>query len=135
MLIEFFDGGAHTTDIIDSYSHQLTDKKTEGEHTIYTITSIPHEDAAVVWGKEVLVIRDDFVLLEQQFWDQDEILVKSMKTLEVEEMGGRPVAKVMRMGKQETPGDWTELIAHEIEFDREMPANTFTLSNLRNPRQ
>jgi outer membrane lipoprotein-sorting protein len=126
---------AKSTDIIDQYNHTLDHQEEINGHIQYTITSVPHEDAAVVWGKEVLVIRDDFVLIEQQFWDQDEVLVKSMKTLEVEEMGGRPVAKVMRMGKQETAGEWTELIAHEIEFDREMPANTFTLSNLRNPRQ
>ena len=58
-----------------------------------------------------------------------------MKTLLVEEMGGRPVAKIMRMGKLETPDEWTEIEANTIEFDIDMPANTFTLSNLRNPRQ
>ena len=58
-----------------------------------------------------------------------------MKTLEVQEMGGRSVAKVMRMGKLDAPDEWTEIIADSIEFDVEMPANTFTLSNLRNPRQ
>ena len=126
---------AKSTDIIDQYEHELSDQKEIDGHTRYTITSIPHEEAAVVWGKEVLTIRDDFVLLEQQFWDQDGVLVKSMKTLEVQEMGGRPVAKIMRMGKLEAPDEWTEIIAESIEFDVEMPPNTFTLSNLRNPRQ
>jgi len=124
-----------STDIIDQYDHELTATEESGGHTVYTITSIPHEDAAVVWGKEVLVVRDDFVLMEQQFWDQDGELVKAMKTLEVEEMGGRPVAKVMRMGKVDEPEEWTQLTANSIEFDLELPDNLFTLSNLRNPRQ
>jgi len=126
---------AKSTDIIDQYDHELTGQEEIGGQMHYTITSIPHEEAAVVWGKEVLTVRDDFVLMEQEFWDQDGVLVKSMKTLDVQEMGGRPVAKIMRMGKLETPDEWTEIEANSIEFDIDMPANTFTLSNLRNPRQ
>ena len=124
-----------STDIIDQYDHVLTRKEERDGHVIFTITSIPHEEAAVVWGKEVLTIRDDFVLLEQQYWDQDDRLVKSMKTLRVEEMGGRAVATIMRMGKQKTPDEWTEITTGAIEFNLDLPANIFTLSNLRNPRQ
>ena len=74
-------------------------------------------------------------MLEQQFWDQDDQLVKVMKTLEVSEMGGRAVAKRLRMSKTESPEEWTEMRTDEIEFDLELPDNLFTLSNLRNPRQ
>ena len=126
---------AKSTDIIDQYVHELTGQEESDGHVFYTITATPLEEAAVVWGKEVLTIRDDFVLMEQQFWDQDDVLVKSMKTLQVEDMGGRAVAKVMRMGKLATPEEWTEITTHSIEFDLELPANIFTLSNLRNPRR
>jgi len=124
-----------STEIIEQYEHELTGTEERDGHVFYTVTSIPHEDAAVVWGKEVLIVRDDYVLMEQQFWDQDGILVKSMKTLDVQMMGGRAVAKVMRMGKVESPDEWTEITANTIEFDLDLPDNLFTLSNLRNPRQ
>jgi len=124
-----------STDIIDQYEHELVSVEERDGHVFYTVSSVPHEEAAVVWGKEVLTVRDDYVLMEQQFWDQDGVLVKSMKTLEVEEMGGRAVAKIMRMGKVDTPEEWTQLTANSIEFDLELPENLFTLSNLRNPRQ
>ena len=124
-----------STDIIDQYDHELVGPEERDGHVYYTISSVPHEEAAVVWGKEVLTVRDDYVLMEQQFWDQDGVLVKSMKTLEVVEMGGRAVARVMRMGKVDAPGEWTQLTANSIEFDLELPGNLFTLSNLRNPRQ
>jgi outer membrane lipoprotein-sorting protein len=126
---------AKSTDIIDQYDHELTASKEVDGHTEYTITSIPHEDAAVVWGKEVLIIRDDFVLLEQQFWDQAGQLVKSMKTREIAEMGGRPVARILRMAEIDTPDEWTEIVTLSVRFDVELPDNTFTLSNLRNPRR
>jgi outer membrane lipoprotein-sorting protein len=124
-----------STDIIDQYDHELVGTEERDGHVYYTVSSVPHEEAAVVWGKEVLTVRDDYVLMEQQFWDQDGVLVKSMKTLEVVEMGGRAVARVMRMGKVDAPGEWTQLTANSIEFDLELPGNLFTLSNLRNPRQ
>ena len=124
-----------STDIIDQYDHRLLDTRQQDGHEVYVIESIPHEDAAVVWGKEVLSIRDDFVLLEQQFWDQDNILVKTMATLEIDHMGGRAVAKRMRIGKTEMPGEWTEMQVHDIRFDIELTDSLFTLSSLRNPRQ
>jgi len=126
---------AKSTDIIDQYDHELTATTELDGHLYYTITSIPHENAAVVWGKEIITIRDDYVLMEEQFWDQDGELVKALRTLDVAVMGGRPVARVMRMAKTDTPDEWTELTAEWIEFDLELPDTQFTLSNLRNPRQ
>ena len=103
-----------STDIIDQYEHRLLETRTQDDHTIYVIESVPHEDAAVVWGKEVVTVRDDFILLEQQFWDQDDLLVKSMKTLEIKQLGGRSVASIIRMGKQNKPDEWTEMSVQTI---------------------
>lgn len=124
-----------STDILKQYDHQLTDTSEQDGHVVYTVTSIPHEDAPVVWGKEVLIIRDDYVLLEEQYWDQDGKLVKKLHTEDVAEMGGRAVARVMRMGEIDKPLEWTLMTVDDIRFDLDIPANTFTLSNLRNPRQ
>ena len=123
-----------STDIIDQYDHKILKAYKQDSHTVYIVESIPHEDAAVVWGKEILTIRDDYVLLEQQFWDQDNILVKTMKSLEIKKLGGRTVASVIRMGKIDTPEEWTEMSIQNIKFDLPHPGSLFTLSNLRNPR-
>lgn len=124
-----------STDILDQYDHKLSAVTQENGHTVYTIEAIPHEDAPIVWGKEVLKIRDDFVLLEEQYWDQDGRLVKVMRARDIVEMGGRAVAKVLRVGKVGSPDEWTELTVSKIQFDLDLPAGIFTLSNLRNPRQ
>ena len=124
-----------STDIIDQYDHALLETRDADGFAVYVIESIPHEDAAVVWGREVLTVRDDFVLLEQQFWDQDNVLVKTMQTLEISDMGGRTVASRIRMGKVDTPDEWTEMSVQAISFDETHPDSLFTLSNLRNPRQ
>ncbi len=123
------------TAIIEQYEHSLLQHYEQDGHRVYVIQSIPHEDAAVVWGKEVLHVRDDWVLLQQQFWDQDNVLVKTLETLEISQMSGRAVASVLRMVKLDQPGEWTEVRTRKIEFDVDLPASLFTLSNLRNPRQ
>ena len=121
-------------DIVDQYDHNLLSESDSDGHAAYEIESIPHEDAAVVWGKEVLVVREDNVLIEHRFYDQDNELVKTLRTLEIGEMGGRTVAVQQRMAKVDTSDEWTEIIIDSIEFDVELSDNVFTLSNLRNPR-
>ncbi len=125
---------ARTDDIVLQYDHTLLSESEQDGVAIYEIQSVPHEEAAVVWGREVLTIRDDNVMVEQRFYDQDDELVKTLRTLEVKEMGGRSVAARQRMEKEDTPDEWTEIAMDSVEFDVEMSDNVFTLSNLRNPR-
>jgi outer membrane lipoprotein-sorting protein len=121
-------------DIIDQYDHTLLSTEEIDDHTVHTVRSIPHEEAAVVWGKEVLRIRDDHVLLSQEFFDQDDVLVKTLETLEIGEMGGRTIALRQRMAKTESDDEWTEFSIQNMDFDIEISDNVFTRSNLQNPR-
>ncbi len=125
---------ARADDIIDQYDHTLVGTELVDDIEVYTIESIPHEDAAVVWGKEVLAIRADHVVVEHAFYDQDGELVKSLRSLEIGDMGGRTIAKRQRMQKTDKPDEWTEIGVLEVEYDLDLRDSLFTLSNLRNPR-
>lgn len=125
---------ARADDIIDQYDHSFL-SVTEAEGiTIYEIESVPHEEAAVVWGREVLQIREDRVVISHRFYDQDGELVKQLTSLEIGEMGGRLVALRQRMAKVEAEDEWTEIQLDSIEYDVDLKDSLFTLSNLRNPR-
>jgi outer membrane lipoprotein-sorting protein len=126
---------ARADDIIDQYEHAILGVEERDGVTIYEIESIPHEDAAVVWGKEVLRIRDDHVVVTHKFFDQDGELVKALESLEIGEMGGRVIALRQRMGKVEAPDEWTEIQVVSVNYDIELSDNLFTLANLRNPRE
>jgi outer membrane lipoprotein-sorting protein len=125
---------ARSDDILDEYSHTLLKAETHDGHNVHVIESIPKETAAVVWGKEVVRVRDDDVILEHAFYDQGMKLVKRLQTLEIKSMGGRTVASQQRMHNVEKKEEWTEIIVREVEFNLDIPHGTFTLSNLRNPR-
>ncbi|MGI9224022.1 MAG: outer membrane lipoprotein-sorting protein [Woeseiaceae bacterium] len=125
---------ARSDDIIDQYDHTLLGTSEVDGTTVYEIESIPHEEAAVVWGREVLTIRDDHVVLTHRFYDQDGALVKTLDSLEIAEMGGRTVAKRQRMSETETPEEWTEIQVNSVEYEIDIRDSMFTQSNLRNPR-
>lgn len=125
---------SRSDEIVEAFDHRIISTSEVDGHTVYEIESIPHEDAAVVWGKEILKVRDDNVLLGQDFYDQDGALVKSLASLQIGEMGGRSIAVLQRMGKVAAPEEWTEVRVDSVEFDVELGASVFTLSNLRNPR-
>ena len=125
---------ARADDIIDLYDHTILETTIVDDVTVYRIESIPHEDAAVVWGSEVLMIREDHVVLEHAFYDQDGELVKTLTSLEIGEMGGRTIAMRQRMIKTDEPDEWTEIAVDEVQYELELKDSLFTLSNLRNPR-
>jgi len=125
---------ARADDIIDQYDHSLLGTGEADGMTVYEIRAVPHEQAAVVWGREELLIRDDHVVLEHRFYDQDGELVKALKTLEIEEMGGRTIASRQRMARADAPEEWTEIAVNSVEYEIDIRDSVFTLSNLRNPR-
>ncbi len=125
---------ARADDIIDEYEHRILSTEVVDGVTIYEIEAIPNENAAVVWGREVLRIREDHVVLEQSFFDQDGEIVKILSTMEVAEMGGRTIAKRQRMAKVEQPEEWTEISVNTVDYEVELSDSLFTQSNLRNPR-
>jgi outer membrane lipoprotein-sorting protein len=125
---------AKADDIIYQYDHTLLGIETADGITIYEIQSVPHEDAAIVWGREVMRIRDDKVIVQHKFFDQDDELVKTLESLEIGEMGGRTIAIRQRMHEVDTPEEWTEIQVNSVEYETDIPDSMFTLSNLRNPR-
>ena len=126
---------ARADDLIYLYTHKLIGTETREGRKVFVVESIPFDRAPVVWGKEVIKIRDDYVMLEHAFYDQDMVLVKKMVSLEVKEMGGKEIATLERMQKMDKPDEWTQILVREARFGINIPATTFTLSNLRNPRQ
>jgi len=125
---------SRSDDIVDQYTHVLLETTEHDGKTVYVIESVPLEEAAVVWGREVLRIREDLVLLEQRYYDQDDQLVQTLEALEIGEMGGRVIALRQRMSKQDAPEEWTEMQVKTMNYDVNLDSGMFTLANLRNPR-
>lgn len=122
---------ARADDMLRYYSLRIANVAESDGHKIYTIEAIPHDDAPIVWGKEEMVLRDDYVLISQTFYDQALVPLKRMETLEIGELGGRTMAIHMRMSNLEEPEKYTEMFYDSADFDVDLPDSTFTEFSLR----
>jgi len=129
-----YDDMTRTEDSVDDYNHTLLETRRSGGRNIYVIESVPKRGKPIVWGKLVITIRDDFVIMRQDFFDQRGVLVRSMVTDRVSLLAGRPYPTVMTMTSADKPGEWTRITTISAEFDIDVPNYLFTRSNLQNPR-
>lgn len=125
---------ARSDQTLDNYTHTLVETRQQDDHKVYIIEAIPKPNAPVVWGKEVAKIRDDYVILENVFYDQSMQEVKRLQTLKIEDIDGRPFPTVMRITNADEPDKWTEIRTSQVLIDIDLPDYLFTLANLQRPR-
>jgi hypothetical protein len=93
---------------------------------------LPKEEAAVVWGKIVVVVRQkDLIPLYEEYCDEKEKPVRKMILSDVKKMGGRLLPSSMKVIPYDKPGEFTEIIYLDIAFDMELPETFFSLRNLK----
>jgi len=126
---------AKADDLIEQYHHKLLATESHDGHRLFVIESVPKETAPVVWGKEVVKVRDDYLVIEHAFYDQTNVLIKRLVAGDIRPMGGKMVAARQRMQKIDKPDEWTEIVTRTAQFGIQLPASMFSLASLRNPRQ
>lgn len=126
---------AKSEDILTDYTHATLGTETMAGHRITAIEAIPKPGAPVVWGKIVVKLREDNVVTEETFFDQDMKPARKMVAEKIGELDGREYPLVMTMYPQDAPGQWTRIETLHAEFDLPVPDYLFTLSNLQNPRE
>ena len=125
---------ARTDKYLHHYHLAITAVRALDGRSVYTLELTPHEDAPVVWGKEVMELRDDYVLLSQTYYDQALAPVKVLRTLAVGELGGRTIAQRMRMAAVGDDERWTEIHYRKANFDAAVEDAMFTTFALRGGR-
>ena len=129
-----YDDLAKSTDIITDYTHRVLGVGQAEGHSVWTIEATPKPGAPVVWGKVVLEVRDDYVLMGETFYDQDGKPARRMTADRIAPLAGRPYPVSMTMRPLDRPMQWTRIETSDAKFNVALPAYLFTLSNLQNPR-
>jgi outer membrane lipoprotein-sorting protein len=122
---------AKSDTIVKDYSHSVTKVIKSDGIKVYTIESIPHPEAPVVWGMLKFKVREDGIMLSQGFYDEDKILVKELVTKNIKKMGGILFPTIWKIYKKEEPGEYTLLKYFELEFKDALPAKIFTKAGLK----
>ncbi|MBW2039696.1 MAG: outer membrane lipoprotein-sorting protein [Deltaproteobacteria bacterium] len=126
---------AKSDSILEDYTHTIAGTETHNGKKVYVIKSMPKPEAPVVWGMQRLRIREDHILLNQEFYDEDLKLVKAMAGHQIQMLGGKLFPKVWKMQKADVQDEYTLLDYKELTFKQDLPSSFFTLSALRNPRR
>ena len=126
---------AKSDSILEDYDHIIVDKSVDDGHEIFTVESVAKEDAPVVWGKQILKIRDDFILLNERFYDEDMVLVKEMTAENIDDFSGRIFPRSWTMRRADEEDRFTRLEYVTLEFDIEIEDKMFTLASLKSKRR
>jgi outer membrane lipoprotein-sorting protein len=122
-------------DIIAEFTHRVIGSRTAGGHMTWTIEATPKPGAPVVWGKITITIRDDYVVTEETFFDQDMKPARRMQTEKIGLLADRSYPVVMTMHPLDAQDQWTRIETSDGTFNADVPDYLFTLSNLQNPRK
>ncbi|MDP8222968.1 MAG: outer membrane lipoprotein-sorting protein [Candidatus Lernaella stagnicola] len=119
------------TMIVD-YDHHLAGTETIDGAECWKLELITKPDAPVVWSKIVTwVQKDNMVMRKTEYYDEDGRVARTMETSKiVKTKDGKLVASYWKMINHKKPGNYTEMIYDEVEFDVAIPAGTFTKRNL-----
>jgi len=126
---------AKSDSFVDDYTHSIVGSEIHEGRKVYVIKSMPKPEAPVIWGMQILKIREDLVWLSQEFYDEDFKAVKVMKTLEIQLMDGKLYPKVWRMREVDQEDRYTELTYTSLSFKSDLPDSLFTLTSLRKARR
>ena len=75
------------------------------------------------------------IILEQTFYDEDLLPVKTMTTTEIQMMSGKLFPRRWQMQKADSPDAYTRLEYRELAFKKGLPNKFFTVSNLKSAKR
>ncbi|BDU37466.1 outer membrane lipoprotein-sorting protein [Vibrio nigripulchritudo] len=118
--------------IVVDYTHELLGSETFDRADMWLIEATAKPDAPVVWSKVKLWIsQKTFLQRKVEFYDEFDELVNTLSTYEVKELGGRMVSTRMEMVPADKPGQKTEMITHDAQFDFEIESDFFSQSQMK----
>ena len=116
----------------DDYTYEITFQGEKDGKSIIELTLLPRPDAAVVWGKVTVCVRqDDWMPLTLDYFDEQMVKKRTMSFSDIKELGGRTLPARLRMIPTDKPGEYTEFIYLDIDFNLGLENDFFSLRNLK----
>lgn len=118
--------------LVNDYTHEIAGEATEGGDACWRVVAHPKPNAAVVWGKLVLLIRkSDALPRKEEYYDEKGRLQKSLSFSDFRRLGDRDYPMRWHMVSVTKPGHETTLLYHSLVFDRTIPGRVFTQQNMK----
>lgn len=119
----------------DDYSSEITFEGLRDDVLIYEITSLPKEDAAVVWGKVIMQLEQAaLVPVRALYYDEDGVLIRTLRFDQPRQIGERIVPMRLSLTLQQKPDESTVIVYNAIAFGIPLEESFFSLQNLQRRR-
>lgn len=118
--------------LVKDYDHKLLGKEKIEGYDCYKIELIPHEDAAVVWGKIIMWISDkDLLWLKAEYYDEDNELVNTEILSDIKKMDDRIMPTHLEMIPADKPGHKTIMVFENTKFNIPIKESFFSIQNMK----
>lgn len=118
--------------MVDDYDFNISfSGQRDGVHVV-EITCTPKENAAVVWGKLVVVVNYQSMLpLKILYYDEDMVLARTMTFEDIGSLSGRRLPRKIIIKPEDKPKESTVIIYHELTFNLDLKDSLFSLRSLQ----
>ena len=124
---------AKSDTLIEDYSHRLIAFEEHEGKRVYVIESLPLPEAPVIWGKQMMKIREDLIMLEESFYDEDGELVKKLIFNDFRMVDDKLYPFILTMRPVDEPENYTRVAYEFFQFCDSLPDSIFTRASLKNP--
>lgn len=139
MMMQSWMGSDFTNDdlvkqssIVVDYDHTLLGEEMIREKLCYKIELIPHEDAAVVWGKIISwITTDGFDLWKSEYYDEDGYLQNTQHAYDIKTFGDRDIPSRMEIIPADKEGEKTVLLFTNSIFNEPIEDSFFSKQNMK----
>ncbi len=116
----------------DDYNATLSYEGVRAGRKVYELTFVPRPDAAVVWGKVVMVMRqDNLAPIEATYYDESGALMRTMRFDDLRPIGTRVIPMRLILQPEDKPDESTVIDYRDIVFDVKIEESFFSLQSLK----
>ncbi|MCB0221180.1 MAG: outer membrane lipoprotein-sorting protein, partial [Chrysiogenetes bacterium] len=116
----------------EDYTFEITFEGERGGKNIIEITCIPKPEAAIVWGKVVVIVEQGTYLpVRLDYYDEDLDLARTLSYSGNKRFGDRTLPARLTITPTDKPGESTTVIYEDIRFNLDLPDSQFTLRELQ----
>ena len=119
----------------DDYTSKITFEGQRDGRTVYELTSTPKPNAAVVWGKVVMLVEQKTLApFRNIYYDEEGTLIRTMTLDQFKTIDGRVIPMRMVLQPEDKPDESTVIVYDEIRFGVPLEASFFSLQSLQKRR-
>ena len=119
----------------DDYDASISFEGERDGQQIYELTFIPKPDAAVVWGKVMMMIEQTSLApYKALYYDEEGLLIRTMSMDQTQLIDGRTIPMRMRLQPEDKPDESTVIVYQAITFGVPLETSFFSLQTLKRRR-